>query len=636
MTDGLGTDRMRVARLVVRSTAWHFYLCLASAVLMYAMFPPLGWGWLAHVAIVPLVILAVRSVSHRMLIASSFLVFFTWWLLKSRWLTPVTVGGYIGMCALMAVYVPVTLLMIRWLHRKYGLPLTLVAPLAWTTVEFVREHLFAGGFNWFMLSHSQAAFTERAGLFGGLSQLTAGRFVQVADLFGERTITFILCMTNGAVVDLLIKPWTRRGSAGRRVPNRSLRLALLLWAAVVLSAWGYGQWRLGQTDALTGPKVGILTVQTNVPQDNKNSRDFGQQQEDLDAFRKLVRDAAAAVHQTGQPLDLVATPETTVVFGMNVDALRYHERVAKALAEDALQADMEVRSMPRPAQGLIEQIEATLRLADMNLWVAEFPRALAADVAEHVRAPLFIGARSEYDFKVVQVSEDEQYVAPHRIHNSVYLFDTDGTLRQERYHKMHLVPFGEYMPWIGAWPWLKMQFIGLLTPYAHDYTVHPGKRPDLFELTLSRGGGAEVIHVATPICYEAAVPRHCRRMVWQGGGKKADVFLNMTNDGWYVNTSQQPQHLQIAVLRTIETRTPMVRSVNTGISCFIDSAGRVGPQVERDGRRVDVAGWAYHQLPLDDRVTLFLRLGEWPMILLVLGTVALVLGGVLRKDAERL
>ena len=125
----------------------------------------------------------------------------------------------------------------------------------------------------------------------------------------------------------------------------------------------------------------------------------------------------------------------------------------------------------------------------------------------------------------------------------------------------------------------------LLTPTgdtAYDYTKitavpgfekkysAPGDKPIAFADT-------EFGRIASPICYEAAVPRMVRRMVWQNGKKRVDLLVNPTNDGWYAGTAQQPQHLQIATLRSIETRTPMVRSVNTGISAVVDSAGRTAP-----------------------------------------------------------
>ncbi|MEZ6190865.1 MAG: nitrilase-related carbon-nitrogen hydrolase [Phycisphaerales bacterium] len=87
--------------------------------------------------------------------------------------------------------------------------------------------------------------------------------------------------------------------------------------------------------------------------------------------------------------------------------------------------------------------------------------------------------------------------------------------------------------------------------------------------------------MVTPICYEDAVTRAVRPAgLPSNGTKRADLIVNLTNSAWYPGHKQQPQHLQIASLRCIENRVPMARSVNGGISGFIDSLGRITSVVE--------------------------------------------------------
>src|SRR5699024_751841 len=86
-----------------------------------------------------------------------------------------------------------------------------------------------------------------------------------------------------------------------------------------------------------------------------------------------------------------------------------------------------------------------------------------------------------------------------------------------------------------------------------------------------------------------------------GSGKRADFIDNLTNDGWF-RWSEQPQHLQHALFRSIENRAPTARAVNTGVSGFIDSCGRVGKTVP-----VGTIGTATQQLVLDRRVTFYTR-----------------------------
>jgi len=116
-----------------------------------------------------------------------------------------------------------------------------------------------------------------------------------------------------------------------------------------------------------------------------------------------------------------------------------------------------------------------------------------------------------------------------------------------------------------------------------------------------------------------------------GAGKRCDVLINITNDGWFTGSSQGLQHFQIAVMRCIENRVPMARAVNTGVSGFIDSSGRVGPMVVVDGNIQQVDGFAVHTVMPDDRYTLFGTVGMIPVTLLTITTCVMVLIGVIRR-----
>ena len=89
-------------------------------------------------------------------------------------------------------------------------------------------------------------------------------------------------------------------------------------------------------------------------------------------------------------------------------------------------------------------------------------------------------------------------------------------------------------------------------------------------------------------------------------------MVNVTNDGWYPGTAEGPQHMQLATLRCIETRTPMVRCVNTGVSGLIDSQGRVAAILSVDGKVQEVAGTLVTPTQLDERESWYGRHGLWP------------------------
>src|SRR5690606_5340325 len=111
-----------------------------------------------------------------------------WWLLRLSWITGVTFGGYLALSAYMALYFPATLLLVRVIARNLRGIVTLSLPMAWVSLEWLRGLVLAGGFGWFALGHTQAAY--EVGQHPGL-------IAQSAALFGEWTVSFLVAMTNG-------------------------------------------------------------------------------------------------------------------------------------------------------------------------------------------------------------------------------------------------------------------------------------------------------------------------------------------------------------------------------------------------------------------------------------------------------
>jgi apolipoprotein N-acyltransferase len=139
-------------------------------------------------------------------------------------------------------------------------------------------------------------------------------------------------------------------------------------------------------------------------------------------------------------------------------------------------------------------------------------------------------------------------------YNTAFLLDDTRVLA--RYDKIHLVPFGEYMPLT----WLLPLGPGLAAREA-DYS--PGT-----SMTVMSVPGSPPFSVL--ICYEAIFPELVRMAVRAG----AAMLVNMTNDGWFGASSAPYQHLRMATLRAIENRAWMIRCANTGVSVAVDQAGR--------------------------------------------------------------
>jgi apolipoprotein N-acyltransferase len=129
------------------------------------------------------------------------------------------------------------------------------------------------------------------------------------------------------------------------------------------------------------------------------------------------------------------------------------------------------------------------------------------------------------------------------------------------YAKRHLVMFGEYVPFSEQLPFLKK-----LAPVGN---FGRGKGPVIFDLGTAK--------TSTLICFEDVVPKLARRAATE----EVDFLLNLTNDGWFGNSHQQWQHARSAAWRAIETRRPLVRCTNNGITCWVDEYGRFRDHVVR-------------------------------------------------------
>jgi apolipoprotein N-acyltransferase len=128
------------------------------------------------------------------------------------------------------------------------------------------------------------------------------------------------------------------------------------------------------------------------------------------------------------------------------------------------------------------------------------------------------------------------------------------------YRKMHLVPFGEYVPLRRSFP-LFAAVAGAWVPGDFDR----GTEYTVFHLTNRD------VRVAPLICFEDTVGDLTRRFVLND----ANLLVDVTNDGWFLRSAGSRQHLQNAIFRCIETRLPMVRAANTGVTCFVNEVGRV-------------------------------------------------------------
>ena len=175
---------------------------------------------------------------------------------------------------------------------------------------------------------------------------------------------------------------------------------------------------------------------------------------------------------------------------------------------------------------------------------------------------------------------------PTAVFNSAALVSPSGEW-DGRYSKIHLVPFGEYVPFASLF-----SFAGGLTQAVGNFTKGTSRAP------LQ----AEGQKLGIFICYESIFPDEIRQLVAAGAG----VLVNISNDGWYGDSGAWAQHLNQARMRAVENHRWLLRDTNTGLTASIDPYGRVVARLERKTRAALAAPYA-----LTNVTTFYSRQGDW-------------------------
>lgn len=194
------------------------------------------------------------------------------------------------------------------------------------------------------------------------------------------------------------------------------------------------------------------------------------------------------------------------------------------------------------------------------------------------------------------------------IFNSAALVSPQGAITA-RYDKVHLVPFGEYVPFRQV-----LSFAKSLTEEVGNFTSGNDRTPLVLD-------GHKV---AAFICYESIFPGEVREFAQHG----AEVFVNISNDGWFGETGAPWQHLNMARMRAIENNRWVLRSTNTGVTATIDPMGRVVDQAPRNVRiALDVP---YGRI---SETTFYTRNGDWfPILCAIISIIGLFIR--VRERAE--
>ncbi len=222
----------------------------------------------------------------------------------------------------------------------------------------------------------------------------------------------------------------------------------------------------------------------------------------------------------------------------------------------------------------------------------------------HVRSTLANVARSTNSYIIAGSIGIEHTGEPNRqpdVYNSAAVIEPNGAWTA-RYDKIHLVPFGEYVPFEKLF-----SFAGGLTQQVGTFARGQSRLP------LQVGD----TKIGTFICYESIFPDEVRQFAKNG----AELFVNISNDGWYGEGGAPWQHLNQARMRAVENNRWLLRDTNTGITAVIDPLGRVVAEAPRNQRTQLQAAYS-----LEETTTFYTRHGDWfPLVCAIITLLGLLL-----------
>lgn len=259
---------------------------LATGGLLWLCHFPVAWGWLAWVALVPLLTLTWSTARPRKIYLSAWaggLVFF-WpalqWMRVADYRMYFTWAFLATYCSL---YFPLAIYLIRLLGRRTRLPFFVAVPVVWTALEFFRSY-FGTGFPWYLLAHTQHDFLP---------------IIQMADVTGAWGVSFLVAAVNALLCQILFSIVGRPAASRRALLAEAGLLAVALPAVLI-----YGSWRMDQMPQRPGPRVAL--VQGNLPQSVRN--DEGADRWIVGHYATLT-DMAARTNP-----DLIVWPETSMPY----------------------------------------------------------------------------------------------------------------------------------------------------------------------------------------------------------------------------------------------------------------------------------------------------------------------------------
>jgi apolipoprotein N-acyltransferase len=509
-----------------------FRYAFLGAVLLWAAFPPLDLWPLAWIAPIPWVLLIRREkLDGPRPYFILWLVGFAFWLAVLHWLRlPYWATGF-GWVALSFYF-------------AFYLPVFIA--LCRTAVNQLRlPVILAVPVVWTGLE------LARAHLLTGMTMASLAhtqyrwvQLIQISDLAGAYGVSFLVMFVAACLARAL--PCEDAARTFRQ---------LIPAVAILLAVLAYGFARTANNETTPGARIALIQGSLDSQFDSNEEPDKML----AGFFKHYFELSQQAVKKYGQ-LDLIVWPETYFVYPL----ITYDE--------DAGTKNPKVRE----ERATIEEYHKDLQDRADNSQLA------FKDATSMLRSPMLVGLeRWHCSADCVQ-----------RFNSAAYLSASGKVLG--RYDKMHLVMFGEYIPFADYFTWLYN-----FSPLA--MATSAGTQPVAFQVGN--------IRISPNICYESVLPQVIRRQIntLQAEGKEPDVLVNLTNDGWFWGSSELDLHLACGVFRAVEFRKPFLIAANTGFSAWIDADGRI---IEKGPRRATDTLLA--AVRIDHRKSWYLYYGDWP------------------------
>ena len=379
------------------------------------------------------------------------------------------------------------------------------------------------------------------------TQYSFTTFAQIVDVVGAYGLSGIIVILNALLFSALFMR--------RRAPAI---VALGLFTLVCV----YGYIRIHTVKV--EPLLKVAMVQASVPQELKEL--ISGKYDPTEALQRYI-DVSRSI-PTSEKIDMIVWPETVLLFPytLNVEPGVF----TKTYADGARFAQDSLKTLARKYQAYV-----------------------LAGATSYLPAEYGYVSDPRIALQIPSGAWNKRY-------NSAYLVDPDGVYKA-RYDKIHLVPFGEYLPLPNLFP-----FFSKLVPFTEF--LLPGDKQTIFNVNARE----HEAHFGVLICYEDMDPELARGLRLRG----SDFFVNISNDAWFATSIELDQHFAVARLRAIENRVGVVRAGNNGITGIIDPLGRIQALFQKNADGItltkDVTGYLIGTVSTSDTVSLYTRVGDMP------------------------